>query len=284
MIELQESIKGFSRNDISSSSPSVTDGFLASSSDYHFDLDEVSIDGSPSATTYLGPGNSAAVVKRLLTEIGSKHITSNSKTSEEAVAQFLSVAASEHDRKDSPSFPLYDDHRDLDLPAMIPPTTQNCLIEHYLTVVQPIFPLLSQRRQKSIIRHENPLQWSMENFGRPDANIIIAVLAISTSLVARDIDAKLLNVSDLTRSLLQRLEHGFVLADEMSIEASKQKITILCFQAIYEFVNPTSGQVWDIVGRALASLEQLRLNYHSGSTSLDDDYRRLELSFLILER
>lgn len=181
----------------------------------------------------------------------------------------------------TPIFSLSIDHRKLDFSSWIPPSTQRSLIGHYLKVVQSQYPLLSPEQEANIIEQEIPLRYSRRKLDHIDRLVIIAVLSISSALVARDIDIKFSVVATFYKDLLQKVAEATI-SHGSQTAASLGTVLALCFLAIDELVYPTSDRIWELVGRALTSMEQNQNN--CASVEIDSGYRRLKSSLAKLER
>ena len=169
----------------------------------------------------------------------------------------------------------------MDVSSAIPPSTQRSLIEHFIKVIQPDYPLLSRKQEASLLEHENPLRWSMANAHHPDSQALTAVFAVASALVSRDLEPGLGTASVVFRESLRKLSEQVGLV-ENSITTTKHMIVTLCFLTICELINPVSGEAWGLLGRALVSMERPRAEYQSASADFDDEFGRLEHSLLLL--
>ncbi|EXJ79494.1 hypothetical protein A1O1_08758 [Capronia coronata CBS 617.96] len=108
------------------------------------------------------------------------------------------------------------------------------------------------------------------------------VFAVSSALITRDLDP---NSSIISRRCV---EDVLMISQRTPsagdpIDATKWTCTALCALALCELISPTSGQLWDLLGRAMSMLDDLCAEYHLVHRDLDDDYRRIERSLLKLE-
>jgi hypothetical protein len=199
------------------------------------------------------------------------------------MAPLVSLAADIDGANDS-SFLLPPEWRDYRNLSTMPLSTQRSLMEHYWKVIQSKYPLLSREQEILLLERENPIKWSMEHTNHPDSLALTAIFAISMALVARDLDSNFLSLAATARRSLELTAENIESSSSNSIEAEKQRITVLCFSAILELVHPISGDIWEVVGRADAGMEQLRANLLALPMMVDDDFRRLEFSLLKIER
>ncbi|KAL2397772.1 hypothetical protein ABEF93_004583 [Exophiala dermatitidis] len=221
--------------------------------DYHLTLADAEGLPSFSPAIYLGPGYAASFVKRLLTDMTTWHIIN-----------------------------VTNDTRKAELHSLLPPSTQRAVIEHYLEVVAPEYTLLPAERQLGLLVHENPLKWTSSHRNDPAAVSLNIVFAIASALVARDRDFRLANVFMRSKEIVQQT----VLHDDPdtdTLTAARWSCTALCALALCELICPTSGQLWDLLGRVCSTLEDLREGIRLGHSNMDNDFRRLERVLLKLE-
>ncbi|KAL2433859.1 hypothetical protein ABEF95_011393 [Exophiala dermatitidis] len=250
--------------------------------DYHLTLADAEGLPSFSPAIYLGPGNAASFVKRLLTDMTTWHITNGSSLPKPLIPNDLSTLSSFQEPERIPSFPVTNDARKAELHSLLQPSTQRAVIEHYLKVVAPEYTLLPVERELGLLVHENPLKWTSSHRNDPTAISLNIVFAIATGLVARDLDFRLANVFMRSKEILQQT----VLHDDPDTDiltATRWSCTALCALALCELICPTSGQVWDLLGRACSTLEDLREGIRLGHPNMDNDFRRLERVVLKLE-
>jgi hypothetical protein len=169
----------------------------------------------------------------------------------------------------------------MDLCSAIPPSTQRALIEQYTKVIQQDYPLISAEQESRLLGYENPLRWSMMNAHHPDSEALIAVFAVATALVSRDLEPSLAAASFSCRDSLRRLSEQLSLAPN-SLSTTKHLVSALCCLTLCELVKPVSGDAWELSGRALATMELLRSEYESASIAFDEEFSRLEYSLMIL--
>jgi hypothetical protein len=176
------------------------------------------------------------------------------------------------------------DHTQIEFSSSVAPSTQRALIKHYIQIIQPEYPLLSPQIEATLLSSQMPIR--LNSFASKDANALemVAVLAISASLVARDIDPSVSNMATALCSVLHEVSHHDINSQLDSIESSRQTVKALCFLAICELVNSGSEQIWELCGSALVLAEQLRAELKASAGVLDDDYLRLEVSLLKLEK
>lgn len=251
--------------------------------DYHLGTVATTVEGQ-SSTAYIGASSSARLLERLLKGAAQWHAIHKPQTSGYAISPLVALSASVEEISLPPTFPIVVDHRKLDFSSTIPPSTQRSLIGHYLKVVQSKYPLLSAEQEADFVEQENLLRWCMANPHHSEHLVVTAVIAISTALVARDLDSGLSGVARFYGESLQRLTYETLPSTEALVRTSTRTVMALCFCAINELVNPVTGQIWELVGRALAGVEQLRYEYVITSMPSDDEFRRLEFSLLRLER
>lgn len=157
------------------------------------------------------------------------------------------------------------------------------MIEHYMKVVSQEYPLLHLDGDSAMLTHENPLRWSAAKKDSPDALEINVVFAISSALITRDLDPTMSNFSSRCIEDLQR----FVTKPEHhqgSLDTTWSSCTALCGLALCDMIRPSSGQLWDLLGRAWTMLEDLRDQYQSSGTAVDQAFQNLEHTLLKMER
>ncbi|KIW38897.1 uncharacterized protein PV06_08722 [Exophiala oligosperma] len=237
---------------------------------------------SPSHTAYLGPGTSARLIQSFLTRTANWHLSNNVQIPSCLLPDHRSHLSELQESKTASSFPINNDPRKVELHSIVPPSTQRAMIEHYLKVVVSEFKLLPTAQESSLLIHENPLKWTASNKGDPSASALIIVFAVSAALITRDLDVNLAIVSLRSRDDIHKLalEDG---PNPAQPSSTKWKCTALCALALCELICPTSGQLWDFLGRAAASMEDLQEGYKFERSTLDTDLRRLEHTILKLE-
>ena len=249
---------------------------------YHlniFDYDD--LPSSP-RTAYLGLGNSAWLLEHLLKIVIRWHVANNVQIPERLLLDEPSQLTGNEAFKPLPSFTIMNDQRKLELQSLVPPSTQRAIIEQYLKTVSPEYALLSPEEESALLMHENPLKWSSSNGSITGAFAISIVFVISTALVVRDLDPNLSIISIRCAEEMQKLIQRSV-SPRDPIEVTKQTCTALCALALCELTNPVSGQLWDLLGRAVSTMDHLREGYQLRCMSLDNDFRRLECAVLKLE-
>ncbi|KIW98492.1 uncharacterized protein Z519_00153 [Cladophialophora bantiana CBS 173.52] len=239
---------------------------------------------TPSDTAYLGPGSSARLVQRFLTTTTNWHITNNIQIPRHLLPNGQShLTGLQALRVVVPSFPINNDLRKVELHSLVPPSTQRVIIEHYLKIVAPEYSLLPVEQETVLLTHENPLKWISSNKNHPAASSLTIVFAISTALITRDLDANLANVSLRSKEDIQKLSLGDA-ASQGHATATSWTCAALCALALIELICPTSGQLWDLLGRAASTMQDLQEGCLLRRSDLDADLRRLERALLKLER
>lgn len=157
------------------------------------------------------------------------------------------------------------------------------MIQHYLNTVSPEYSLLSAEHESSLMVHENPMRWSSSNKEDPLASAMSVVFAVSSALVTRDLDPHMSPISVRCIDEVQKTTERTTSAGD-PVATTSWRCMALCALALCEMINPASGQLWSILGRAISTIEDLREGYRLQSTDLDSNFRRLELLLLKLER
>ncbi len=237
----------------------------------------------PIPTAYLGPGNSARLLERLLKSTIYWHLANNLPLPKRLLPDESSQLTELQHAATLSFFPVTMDQRRLELQSLVPPSTQRAIIEHYLRVVSVEYPLLTSEVTATLLVHENPLRWSSANKDNPGALALIIVFAISSTLIARDLDPTLSTISTRCITDMHKIAQMTKSQDDR-METIRWTCTALCALALCEMINPVSGQLCDFLGRACSTIEDLREEYQLQNIGLDDAFRRLELSLLKLER
>lgn len=235
-----------------------------------------------SQTAYLGPQSSARLSQRFLTSTANWHISKGIQLPRHLLPHDVSPMREHEKTSVAPSFPISKDVRKLELHSLIPPSTQRAIIDHYLKVVAPEYTFLVIEQDSPLFIHENPLKWFSLNRDNAVAFTVSIVFAISTSLVTRDIDSNLANISSRCREEVQRASVGDLPFRDQSGEPI-WTCTALCALALCELIVPTSGQIWDLLGRAASTMEDLQGACRLRRSDLDPGLRRLEHTLLKLE-
>ena len=239
--------------------------------------------GVPSHTSYLGPGNSARLIERLVNGAVHWHISNNVQIPKQLHSDVPTRTTDIQGLKTMVTFPVVSDHRKLELSSFVPPSTQRAMIEHYLEIISPEFTFLPIEAESTLTLHENPLKWVSSNKGSPGAWAFNIVFAISAALITRDLEPNLSSVSMRCVEDVQKLSQSYLsLADPL--ENARWVCTAIFALALCELVVPTSGQLWELLGRAVTTLKELREGYKLRDRILDTDFDRLEHSILKLER
>jgi hypothetical protein len=181
-----------------------------------------------------------------------------------------------------PMLAMTSDSRKAELYSILPPSTQRIIIEHYFKVIAPEFSMIHPDHEQASLALENPLKWTTLNKDDPNAHVLILVFALATGSIARDLDRNMSNVSSRLRDEVQES----LLSENQchDLDAAKRSCTIMCALALYELILPTSGQIWELLGRASSSVQDLQEASRLVTGDYDDDLRRFERVFLKLER
>ncbi|EXJ75646.1 uncharacterized protein A1O5_00153 [Cladophialophora psammophila CBS 110553] len=250
---------------------------------YHLQVADPDDLPTPSDTAYLGPGSSARLVQRFLTTSANWHITNNIQIPRHLLPNGQShLTGLQEPRVVVPSFPITNELRKVELHSLVPPSTQRAIIEHYLKIVAPEYTLLPVEQETALLIHENPLKWISSNRDHPAASSLTIVFAISTALITRDLDSNLANVSLRNKEDIQKLSLGDAASQAPPI-ATSWTCAALCALALIELICPTSGQLWDLLGRAASTMQDLQEGCLLRRSDLDADLRRLERALLKLE-
>lgn len=172
------------------------------------------------------------------------------------------------------------DPRKIDLHSIVPPSTQRTIVEHYLSIVHPEFQLLGRKHEAELAACENPLKTHGLKKNDAIGLSLMVVFAISTTLLARDMDANLASVAFRCRAELQTYSLGN--ADRLG--QAKAAVAVSCALVVCEIASPTDGQFWDLLDRAASLLRDLQQEYVLSSVDKDEDYWRLNRILLKLER
>lgn len=249
---------------------------------YHL---SISSDGlsSASPTAYLGPGSLARLLERLLKNAIYWHLASSLPIPNRLLQRESSQSLESQLLTSSPSFHIVTDQRKLELQSLVPPSTQRAILDHYMEVVSVEYPFLSHELESVVMMHENPLRWSSANKDHRGSLTLSMVFAIASTLITRDLDSALSSISLRCITDVQKIAQG-VRPQETRMETLRWTCTALCALALCEAINPISGQLWDLLGRACSTIEDLREEYQLQNVQLDDPFVRLERSLLKLER
>ncbi|KAI1617334.1 hypothetical protein EDD36DRAFT_160891 [Exophiala viscosa] len=248
---------------------------------YHLSLPDAEDTLSPSQTAYLGAASSARFLDRLLKAAVQWH-TARSMPIPKCLFPDETPFSPIAPLATTPSFFTTYDQRKLELYSYVPPSTQRAMIEHYLNIVSPGYPLLSGEQESSLLAHENPMRWSSSNKEDPMASALSIVFAVSSALVTRDLDPHMSAISLRCIDEVHRISEGEASTAAL-VMATSLKFTALCALALCEMIDPCSGQLWSILGRAISTIEDLREGYRCQNMDLEGDFRRLEFLILKLE-
>ncbi|KAH8680691.1 hypothetical protein BX600DRAFT_444917 [Xylariales sp. PMI_506] len=238
---------------------------------------------SASRMTYLGPGNSAQFLQRLIKVSIDWHMAKGIQIPKRLLPDDPYRKIDTNTSKESQSYHTLDDRGKIDLHNAVPLSTQRAIIKHYLKTVPPEYNLLPSEWQSSLQLLENPLKWSSANKDEPDAYSITIIFAISTALICRDLDSNLSSVANRCREeLVRTITREDAPAGDM-LEFKKWMCRGLCALALCELIRPISGQLWDLLGRALSTMKVLYEGYQLRGLSLDRSYRQLERQLFKLD-
>jgi len=238
---------------------------------------------SPSPTAYLGPGNIPRFLERLLKTAVYWHLASHMPIPERLLRDESSKISEPQYLTTLPLFHVLLDQRKLELQSLVPPSTQRAIIEHYMKVVSEQYPFLTHELESVTAMHENPLRWASANKDHSGAMALSIVFAVASTLIARDLDSTLSGISTRCINDVQKIAQK-ERPQGTQLETIRWTCTALCALALCEAINPTSGQLWDLLGRACSTIEGLREAYQLQNKDLDDAFLRLECSLLKLER
>jgi hypothetical protein len=240
-----------------------------------------------SRTAYLGPGSAAALLEGLLKFMIQWHVSNGAELPRRLFSRgdlVQSIGGVDLQSTLSPfQLNISNEQRRLELHAMMPPSTQRAVIEHYLTTVSPQYTLFTSTQESRLLSYEKALKWISGNKDEPGALALRIVFAISTSLIARDLDPNMTSTSIRCRQDADKIPQAIVSSTKDPVETERWTCTALCASALCELINPLSSQVWDLLGRATSALNRLRELYTIGDKNLDEDFRRLERAVLKLE-
>ncbi|KAH8690800.1 hypothetical protein BGW36DRAFT_411575 [Talaromyces proteolyticus] len=242
-----------------------------------------------SRTVFLGPATSARLLERVLKSMVKWHAENGMQISKRLVPDDGPAQATgpQNFTSSGPSFPInnaLNEQRKLEPHSIMPPSTQRSIIEHYLAIVSPEYPLLPLDQESTLLSHENPLKWSSTNGEEANALALTIVFAVSTALVSRDIDPNLTSISTRCRQDVYKIHQEYKhLSSDDPIKTERWVCVALCASALCELIYPLSGDAWELLGRATSTLQRLREGYQLKSMELDEPFIRLERSLLKLE-
>ncbi|KAK5053051.1 hypothetical protein LTR84_002025 [Exophiala bonariae] len=237
---------------------------------------------SASPTAYLGPGSLPRLLERLLKNAIYWHLASNLPVPKHMLQKEPSRSLDSQSLTSSPSFYVTMDQRKLELQSLVPPSTQRAVLDHYMKVVSVQYPLLTYELESAVMMHENPLRWSSANKDHPGSLALSIMFAISSTLITRDLDPTLSSIALRCVGHVQKIAQG-LRSQDTRMETLRWTCTALCALALCEAISPRSGQLWDLLGRACSTIEDLREEYQIQNVELDDPFVRLEHSLLKLE-
>lgn len=249
---------------------------------YHLTVPSEAL-SSASPTAYLGPGCLPRLLERLLKNAIYWHLAGHRPIPKRLLRDETSQSLVPGLSTNSPSFHIVTDQRKLELQSLVPPSTQRAIIDHYMKVVSVEYPLLPHEMQVIVMMHENPLRWSSANKDHHGSLALSVVFAISSTLITRDLDSSLSGISLRCIGDVQKIALK-LRVQETRMETLRWTSIALCTLALCEAINPISGQLWDLLGRACSTIEDLREEYQLQNLGLDDAFVRLERSLLKLER
>lgn len=235
-----------------------------------------------SRTAYLGPQNSVRLSQCFLKSLASSHTSKNIPLPKHLSPSDAFNTRILEEPSVVPSFPINNDVRKTELHSLVPPSTQRAIIDHYLKVIAPEYQLFPIEQGSPLFTQENPLKWLSSNRNDPAAFKLTIVFAISSTLITRDIDSNMASISSRSRDELQKLLIGDA-AQQHQPEEARRVCTAVCASALCELVCPTSGQIWDLLGRAASLMEDLQESCRLRHSDLDLGLRNLEYALLKLE-
>jgi hypothetical protein len=226
-------------------------------------------------TSFIGPGSSAQLLEGLLRIALEWQSLHEPQGFQNTVLSLVSLSEGVKKTCSLPSFPIHVDYKKTDLYTSIPPSTQRSLVAHFLRVVQSEYHLLSQAQEAELVECEVPLKSEMRSLE------LSGVFAISTALVSRDIDTKFAVVAPAFRDSFLRIINNLPLISTDSIKGELHRVLAACFLAVLELIHPLSGELWELMGRTIATMERIRS--HGLSQELIGLFQRLEVVLLKLE-
>ncbi|CAK7199578.1 hypothetical protein SEUCBS139899_002259 [Sporothrix eucalyptigena] len=206
---------------------------------------------------------------------------------------------------------LHDPRKEAELHTLVPLATQRALLEHYSTVLGASSPcydsLLPAEQEAALLQRagsgcENPLKWASSHRGTAGAYATTVVFAVAAALAARDlktagdsgrmaalalrfrdevqaiVDVEAKPPDDTTGNMSDN-------ANLSGLERTRWTATALATLALCEMVQPTAGQLWELLGAAISVLADLREGYvlQRGAPDTDADFVRLERTLLRME-
>ncbi|KAH8646260.1 hypothetical protein BX600DRAFT_158322, partial [Xylariales sp. PMI_506] len=258
----------------STSSPGQDDCYLTIT-------DEVDT-SSPSRTVYLGPGSAACLLARIIKASLRLHLEKDWPIPKRLLPNQTYRVEGLQELGSASSFVVLHDQRKEELYSILPPSTQRALIKHYINVVSPEYPFLPTGEETTLLTLENPVKKAIPSKNDRANYMINIVFAISAALVARDLEPR------LSGAAMRFREDMGILCRNISIpgnrlEENKWTCRALCTLVILDIINPVTGNVWELLGTAMSSLQELREGYQVAYSSLDADFWGIEYSILKLE-
>jgi hypothetical protein len=250
---------------------------------YHLESVDEDTVPSISLTAHVGTGSTARLVQCFLVQATEWCMLQNIPLPRHPPHQ-APLLDEISDPQAAQSFNVNNDVRKTELHTILPPSTQRNIIEHYSRVVSEQYTILPADQLSRLLTHENPLKWAGSNKDdSATAMSLSIVLAISTALIARDLDPILVNVALRCRDDVEKLSVENDTAQDPLAQA-KQSCTAMCALALCELIYPITGQIWDLLGRAQSIMENLQQGLLVNRSSFDSDLLRLEHALLKLER
>ncbi|KAL1890445.1 hypothetical protein Sste5346_008273 [Sporothrix stenoceras] len=202
---------------------------------------------------------------------------------------------------------LHDPRKEAELHTLVPLATQRVLLEHYSAVCGASSPcydsLLPAEQEAALLQRagsgsENPLKWASANRGTAGAYATTVVFAVATALAARDLKVgsdggRMAALASRFRDDVQALVGVEVMKGSQdnaestlsSLERTRWTATALATMVLCEMIQPTTSQMWDLLGAATSVLNDLREGYclRHRTPESDADFVRLERTMLRME-
>ncbi|KIW79388.1 hypothetical protein Z517_06000 [Fonsecaea pedrosoi CBS 271.37] len=249
---------------------------------YHLEVAACDELPSPTRIAYLGPGTSARLIQSFLKSTGRGQMTDNLHLGRHLFPNSPFHSTNLDEPRSMTSFLTNIDLRKVELHSLVPPSTQRAIIENYFRTVATEYALLPIEHESDLSTYENPLKWAGSNKDDPMACSLTIIFAISSALITRDVDPILSNISSRFREDVEKLAlcNG---GCRVSSNTLRWACTALCALSMIELISPSSGQLWDLLGRAASTMEDLQAAGPLGQPNLDPDLERLERVLLKLE-
>ncbi|KAH0840803.1 hypothetical protein FOPE_05806 [Fonsecaea pedrosoi] len=250
---------------------------------YHLEVAACDELPTPTRIAYLGPGTSARLMQSFLKSTGRGQMSNNLHLGRHLFPNSPFHSTNLDEPRSMTSFLTNIDLRKVELHSLVPPSTQRAIIENYFRTVATEYALLPIEHESDLSTYENPLKWAGSNKDDPVACSLTIIFAISSALITRDVDPILSNISSRFREDVEKL----ALCDggcRVQSNTLRWACTALCALSMIELISPSSGQLWDLLGRAASTMEDLQAASPLGQPNLDPELERLERVLLKLER